>query len=520
MYRQAALADKERSLDRRRRQGLPLKVEDGSDPPTDLALRLRDRLPDYATWRPTLASALGLPATDLPCALVRGQCGEDLPTLSPGSSGLRTRGPESPGKRDVIRISSDASRPSPETTAQKRRAVSARNIDPGRPSDAQTSFSKIEEMSITLRAEKVRAMLVDLLREYAACYGPILVVLDDAHFFDSPSWRLLLGIQEELRNVVLCVIMLRPLIPYPIRQQISLTRSHSQGRGGGVGRHDTLQWNQGLPITWLEPRSPKQRSGPPQDGPDPAITKLLREYYAALLALGDTECLVLRGFTLTETQSYMDMMMDGAKTSLEAAQLFWGKSNGLPSFLHQVMVYMRHRVRQVYELGEPVPDAWSVVRGALTYVRSTVSIHSVVPARMDRLRPDEQLTLKVASVMGVTVDEELLRACHPKRPSARRIAADMRALRTAGFLSKDPGGAPGMWHWNDILARDAVYDVLPATQCAELHARLAAAMEAQERNGEHILPLSTIAFHWRASCQLHVATEVRGQNFWLPNIII
>lgn len=45
---------------------------------------------------------------------------------------------------------------------------------------------------------------------------------------------------------------------------------------------------------------------------------------------------------------------------------------------------------------------------AMDVIRNTASIHSTVTNRVDRLRPDEQLTLKVASVGGLTIYLDLL----------------------------------------------------------------------------------------------------------------
>lgn len=43
-------------------------------------------------------------------------------------------------------------------------------------------------------------------------------------------------------------------------------------------------------------------------------------------------------------------------------------------------------------------------------IRNTVTIHSTVTDRVDRLRPEEQLTLKVASVQGTILYADLLQA--------------------------------------------------------------------------------------------------------------
>ena len=69
--------------------------------------------------------------------------------------------------------------------------------------------------------------------------------------------------------------------------------------------------------------------------------------------------------------------------------------------------------------------------------------------RVDRLRPEDQLTLKVASVQGLTVYRQLLQAAHPQHPSAAAVEASLCALEAASFLQQDPVD-PAAWRFCQV----------------------------------------------------------------------
>ena len=69
----------------------------------------------------------------------------------------------------------------------------------------------------------------------------------------------------------------------------------------------------------------------------------------------------------------------------------------------QVAVFLRQQLGSGTEVGSQ--DVGTLLRSpALAYfIRNTVTIHSVLTHRIDHLRPSVQLTLKVATVMGMRV---------------------------------------------------------------------------------------------------------------------
>jgi len=103
VFRQAFLVDSERSAARQSmldKNGPSMALtHEGNDEQivkvTDLALHVRDSIPDYASWRATLASALGLPASELPPAVPETSLSRSFATDAPTECGLPSYSPRS-----------------------------------------------------------------------------------------------------------------------------------------------------------------------------------------------------------------------------------------------------------------------------------------------------------------------------------------------------------------------------------------------------------------------------------------
>ena len=87
----------------------------------------------------------------------------------------------------------------------------------------------------------------------------------------------------------------------------------------------------------------------------------------------------------------------------------------------QVVVFVKQQLGAEGMSSDGAPsDVGSLLRSpALAYfIRNTVTIHSVLTHRIDHLRPSVQLTLKVATVMGMRVC--LPFSCHAPVLQCRR----------------------------------------------------------------------------------------------------
>ncbi len=55
----------------------------------------------------------------------------------------------------------------------------------------------------------MQSLLVELLRGFTSLYGPLILVLEDVHHFDTASWRLMGAAMDALSPVVLFIATFR-----------------------------------------------------------------------------------------------------------------------------------------------------------------------------------------------------------------------------------------------------------------------------------------------------------------------
>lgn len=483
IYRQIFQIDRDRSTERRLHLGLSATLSDGIKPPTELELRLRDRLPEYSTWRATLATALGLPAEDMPQALMYCAIGENK--YGPGEGYSTSHGILK--SQSVIYPRESPKRMEDSTGEHLMRSISERNVDPGRPGHGHSMAALLpKEMSRDLRGKRVRMMMRSIIEEFICCYGPLLLIFDGLHTMDSSSWRLILCILDGMLSNILFIGTLRPTLMKP--------SAHAMG-----ALSDDMQ---SLPV--------EMPLGNFHSGPSEAFLKLLGKYYDALLSMKNARRIVLDKLTPAQVKRYVSISLDGTYVSDMAAQIFWERSSGLPAFLQQLVHYFRLRALEAVEPSDDATDvtinADVINREVMGFIRATLNMHSIVPARVDKLTPDEQITLKTASVMGAVIYEGLLWSMHPRPPKDPEVRrSQLQALEDANFISRPVEEDPDILQFDDWIVRDIVYDTLSETQRCDLHACMAAAMEKYDKSP---CPLIIIAYHWMQSCKGREGTEV------------
>ncbi|HSR20097.1 MAG TPA: cache domain-containing protein [Anaerolineales bacterium] len=125
------------------------------------------------------------------------------------------------------------------------------------------------------------------------------------------------------------------------------------------------------------------------------------------------------------------------------------------------------------------------------------------PARMDQLSPAEQLTLKVASVIGSTFTLEVLTALYPEEAERQDLPGHLQRLAELGLLAG--GSADGQrWSFKDDPTHSAAYNFMLFAQRRQLHRALA---ELLEQTASGTPPYAEIAQHWQAAEELPKAVQ-------------
>ena len=130
-------------------------------------------------------------------------------------------------------------------------------------------------------------------------------------------------------------------------------------------------------------------------------------------------------------QGLVGQRLGAASVPDTLARLVESKAEGNPLFTEELTIALREAelVRVVggrVELASEVADVLAR--------RMPQTVHGAITSRIDRLSPTQQLTVKVASVIGRVFAVVILREIHPLREAvARTLTADLSAIEQANL---------------------------------------------------------------------------------------
>ena len=130
------------------------------------------------------------------------------------------------------------------------------------------------------------------------------------------------------------------------------------------------------------------------------------------------------------------------------------------------------------------------------------TVEGLITARIDRLSPDEQLTIKVASIIGSQFESTTLSAIHPVHKDQPAVDGHCQVFDQALLTLRVNGTAGGSstFRFRSELLLKIIYNMMLFSQRRELHEVLA---EKYEREGLASAPnmAATMAYHWHRAAE-------------------
>jgi class 3 adenylate cyclase/Tfp pilus assembly protein PilF len=262
-----------------------------------------------------------------------------------------------------------------------------------------------------LRRESLTWLLVDLLRD-AVQRHPLALVLEDAHWLDSLSWELALAVGRALYDrPLLLVLALRPM-----------------------------------------------------EEPLPAA-------YTALAGLAGVETVCLAAMPPEETVALAAARLGLPAEALpaEVADLVRERAGGNPFFAEELAHALQDSGTLAVEAGA------CTLAADLETLRAQVpdTVEGVVLSRIDRLPAEEQLTLKVAAVVGRSFLYRTVRDVHPRQVIEDLLRAHLDDLAHRDLTPLEALEPELTYLFKHVITQQVAYDTLLFAQRRELHRAVA-----------------------------------------------
>jgi tetratricopeptide (TPR) repeat protein len=179
------------------------------------------------------------------------------------------------------------------------------------------------------------------------------------------------------------------------------------------------------------------------------------------------------------------------------------KSQGNPFFSEEIAYALRDT-----GLIEIVDGVCRITQseGDLKDIAFPETIEGVVTSRIDQLKAKEQLTLKVASVIGRIFEYRALRDIYPVSTERSFLGENLSRLQTVDITQLNTPEPDLTYLFNHIITREVAYNLLLFQQRKDLHRLIAAWYEESYANA--LSPhYSLLAYHWQTGDEPQKAFE-------------
>lgn len=189
------------------------------------------------------------------------------------------------------------------------------------------------------------------------------------------------------------------------------------------------------------------------------------EYYE-LLQLSRTRQLRLEALSADEIRTLVCRQL-GVSTIPEAVvDLIRRKAQGNPFFTEEITYALRDSGMIVISSGTVhLTEAFEGADG----MGLPDTIQGIITSRIDTLGPAQQLTLKIASVIGTVFHFRILQDIYPFNISEEELFRNLMELMHAGLIQQDLSPAVPTYRFKNIITQEVVYHLMSFAQRRQLH---------------------------------------------------
>lgn len=216
----------------------------------------------------------------------------------------------------------------------------------------------------------------------------------------------------------------------------------------------------------------------------------------------DTVRLLLGTLPKAETEQVIARQLGSESVRRDVLDFIYSKAEGHPYFT----VELANALRDAGLLTSEAGVAQFVSGSDMAVVDFPDTIQGVITSRIDRLEPQEQLTVKVASVIGRLFAYRVLRDVYPTHQDAGQIRNNLDQLERLDLTTLESTDPDLTYLFKHIVTQEVVYGMMTTTQRRQLHENIALRYEGTMGSGDsRTIPL--LAYHWsRAGDRVKAAT--------------
>jgi tetratricopeptide (TPR) repeat protein len=137
------------------------------------------------------------------------------------------------------------------------------------------------------------------------------------------------------------------------------------------------------------------------------------------------------------------------------------------------------------------------------------TVQGVVLTRIDRLAPPQQLTLKVASVIGRSFAYRLLHDIYPIAADRPSLPGQLEGLQQRSLVLPEAPELELAWIFKHVITRDVAYELMVRAQRRALHRAIAQWYE-QHHAAELARFSPLLAYHWSRTDEAAEAVKYQG----------
>ncbi|HEY6073778.1 MAG TPA: hypothetical protein VIV15_10380, partial [Anaerolineales bacterium] len=269
------------------------------------------------------------------------------------------------------------------------------------------------------------------LLQHEAAQGPLLVTMEDLHWLDSASWILLGDVVQKVRPLLLAVNT-RPL-----------------------------------------------------SAPAPSQFKELSER-------SDAKFIKLDMMALEEVEQLVCQRLGVRSLPPQAGKLIREKSEGHPFFAEELAYALRDSgVLQMTDGESRLAPGYENLEAVVL----PENLEAAITSRIDGLNPSQQLTLKVASVIGRLFAFRTLEAIHPIQEDRPKLPDHLGALTRLNLTLVEAEAPDLAYIFKHAVTQEVAYNLMLFAQRRQLHQ--SAAEWIEQNNQQNIESYYTLlAYHW------------------------